>query len=105
MDEAQKAYQTLVITLFKNIDEVASSNPKYEHIVRLENYHFFRATVGPLRVSKLGYCPCLGCKVQCGVRVLFFSSGEHGLLPEWCCSCCAPVGLVVPEGVTIAFQG
>ncbi|CAN0408374.1 unnamed protein product, partial [Ectocarpus sp. 12 AP-2014] len=34
-------YQRLVIALFEHVEEVASRNPKYEHMVRLENYHFF----------------------------------------------------------------
>lgn len=50
--EAQKAYQKLVIALFNHIEDVASGNPKYEHMVRLENYHFFAATIRPLKVSK-----------------------------------------------------
>lgn len=48
--EAKQAYQTLVALLFKHIDDVAASNPKYEHIVKLENYHFFAATTRPLKV-------------------------------------------------------
>eukprot|EP00903_Cladosiphon_okamuranus_P005971 g5895.t1 len=51
--EAQKAYQKLVIALFNHIEEVASGNPKYEHMVRLENYHFFAATIRPLKVQVL----------------------------------------------------
>eukprot|EP00752_Nemacystus_decipiens_P018748 g16809.t1 len=51
--EAQKAYQKLVIALFNHIEEVASGNPKYEHMVRLENYHFFAATIRPLKVEVL----------------------------------------------------
>ena len=50
--EAQKFYQRLVLLLFKHIEDVAASNPKYEHMVRLENYHFFSATVRPLKVSQ-----------------------------------------------------
>ncbi|CBJ27024.1 conserved unknown protein [Ectocarpus siliculosus] len=51
--EAQKAYQRLVIALFEHVEEVASRNPKYEHMVRLENYHFFAATMRPLKVQVL----------------------------------------------------
>lgn len=51
--EAQKAYQMLVTLLFKHIDDVAVSNPKYEHIVKLENYHFFAATIRPLKVRRV----------------------------------------------------
>ena len=39
-----------MLLLFKHIEDVASNNPKYEHMVRLENYHFFSATVRPLKV-------------------------------------------------------
>ena len=42
-----------MLLLFKHIEEVAASNPKYEHMVRLENYHFFSATIRPLKVSGL----------------------------------------------------
>lgn len=49
--EAKTAYQMLVIILFKHIEDVAASNPKYEHMVRLENYHFFAATIRPLKVG------------------------------------------------------
>ncbi|CAM9544046.1 unnamed protein product [Ascophyllum nodosum] len=52
--EAQKAYQKLVNALFKHIEDVASSNPKYEHMVRLENYHFFAATICQIKVQALG---------------------------------------------------
>ena len=40
-----------MIALFNHIEDVASGNPKYEHMVRLENYHFFAATIRPLKVS------------------------------------------------------
>lgn len=41
-----------MIALFNHIEEVASGNVKYEHMVRLENYHFFAATIRPLKVRR-----------------------------------------------------
>ena len=44
-DVVTTAYQKLSYSLFKLLEEVASSKAKYSEIVRLENYHFFHECI------------------------------------------------------------
>ncbi|CAN0082278.1 unnamed protein product, partial [Phaeothamnion confervicola] len=41
------ALQRLAATVFQHLEGVAQRDPKYCHVVRLENYYFFSQSVGP----------------------------------------------------------
>lgn len=46
----RKAYEVLTTTLFECLEVAATSNEKYQDVVRIENYYYFATAVQTMQV-------------------------------------------------------